>query len=238
MAKILKSARFDPEPVTAGRNHLQPRPNDAPAEKSPMMPAPPPPDPHAEAERIVQAAKAEAHALIARAEAEAEQIRKKARQVGLETGYNDGKQAAEKEAAEGIANIKRIAEAMSAEHEALLHNTKEYLGTLALAIAKKILTHTLTVQPEVVADMVAEVIEAANIHGGCYVHVHPSDYKILQPHWEAVSHLQQPDSSWELVSDNRVSRGGCMIDIEGGTIDARMQTKLAQIETALAKAIE
>ncbi len=237
MAKILKSARFNPEPVTAGQNHLQPHPADASAEAMPVTP-PPLSDPHAEAERILQTAQMETKAMRARAEAETEQIRKKARQVGLETGYNDGKQAAEAEAAVIIADLKRIAEAISAEHNTLLQQSQAQLGILALAIAKKILSHTLIVQPEVVADMVAEVIETANIHGGCHVHVHPDDYKILQPHWDAVSHLQQLDSSWELVSDNRVSRGGCMIDIEGGTIDARLQTKLVQIETALAKAIE
>lgn len=237
MAKILKSAQFNPEPFTAGgKNHRA-----VPASTSndaPVPSAPPPLNPREEAERILEQAQIEANALMARAQAEAEQIRQQSRKAGLQSGYDDGKQAAEAEAVAMIADIKRVASAISAEHNALLKQSQEQLGTLALAIAKKILGHSLTIQPEVVTEMVAEVIDAANIHGGCFVHVHPDDFKILQPHWDAVSHLQQPESSWELVSDNRVSRGGCMIDVEGGTIDARLQTKLAQIETALQKAVE
>ncbi len=237
MAKILKSASFNPEPVTAGGKQHGTNGTSPPVDAA-TPPALPIVDPQAEAERLIETARTEAAALLARAEAEAEQIRQKARQAGLHSGYEDGKKAAEAEAVATITDIKRIAMAISTEQNAILHEAQQHLGALALAIAKKILGHSLTVQPEVITDMVADVIDAASIHGACFVHVHPEDYKLLQPHWDAVSHLQQPDSSWELVSDNRVSRGGCMIDVEGGTIDARVQTKLAKIEAALNKAIE
>ncbi len=234
MGKILKSARFDPQPVTAGNSPSTT--DDTPAADGEQPPVTPPLDPQAEAERIVADAEAEARAIIARAEAEAEQVRTSARQVGLQTGYADGKQAAETEAAEMIAAIKKVAQSATAAHNQLLEDAESHLGQLGLAIAKKILTHSLTVEPEIITEIVAEVIDSASIHGSCYVRVHPEDYKILQPHWEAVAHLQQPDEPWELIADSHISRGGCMIDIEGGTIDARLQTKLAQIEAALAKA--
>ncbi len=232
MGKILKSARFDPQPVTAGNTPSSAE--DAAAADSEQT-APPPLDPQAEAARIIAEAEAEAHAIIARAEAEAEQVRTKARQVGLQTGYADGKQAAEKEAAEMIAAIKKVAQSATAAHNQLLTDAEKHLGQLGLAIAKKILTHALTVEPEIITEIVAEVIDSAGIHGSCYVRVHPEDYKILQPHWDAVAHLQQPDEPWELIADSHINRGGCMIDIEGGTIDARLQTKLAQIDAALAE---
>jgi len=233
MGKILKSARFDPQPVTAGSHSAA---AEETATTDSEHPAAPSLDPQAEAERIIADAKAEAHAIIARAEAEAEQVRANARQVGLQTGYADGKQAAETEAAEMIAAIRKVTQSAKIAHNQLLEDAESHLGQLGLAIAKKILTHSLTVEPEIITEIVAEVIDSAGIHGSCYVRVHPEDYKILQPHWDAVAHLQQPDEPWELIADSHISRGGCMIDIEGGTIDARLQTKLAKIEAALEKA--
>ncbi len=237
MGKILKSARFDPQPVTAGAASTVETPAQPEIAGTEMPPAPPP-DPQAEAERIIAEADAQAKAIIARAEAEAEQIRKQARQVGLQTGYDDGKQAAEKEAAEIVAEIKKVAQSAIEAQNKLLKDAESHLGELGLAIAKKILAHSLTVAPEIITEIVAEVIDAANIQGSCHVRVHPDDFKILKPHWEAVAHLQHPDETWELVADNHINRGGCMIDIEGGTIDARLQTKMAQVESALAKATE
>lgn len=237
MGKILKSVRFDPQPVTTG-NGPSAADTASAMDGNAQSTATPPLDPQAEAARIIDEAKAEAQSIIARAEEEAAQIRRQARQEGLQSGYADGKQAAEKEAAEIIASIKKVAQSAVEAQNNLLKDAEAHLGELGLAIAKKILTHSLTVSPEIITEIVAEVIDSANIQGSCHVRVHPEDYKILQPHWEAVSHLQQPDEPWELIADNRISRGGCMVDVEGGTIDARLQTKLAQVESALATATE
>jgi len=234
MGKILKSARFNPDPVTAGSSFGAAHSSYADsANTEPAVPLPPL-DPHAEAERIVKTAETQAEAIIARAETEAEQVRHKAWQEGLQSGYADGKQAAEKEAKEITASIKNVAQAAVELQNKLLLNAEQNLGKLGLAVDKKIITRTLTVKPDIINDIVAEVIDSASIQGNCYVRVHPADYKILQPHWDAVSHLQQPDTPWELISDSNISRGGCLIDIEGGIIDARLQTKLAQIDAALA----
>ena len=42
----------------------------------------------------------------------------------------------------------------------------------------------------------------------------------------------------EIVDDRRVGDGGCVIETNAGTIDAKIETQLAEVERALANAIE
>ena len=240
MAKILKSPNFDPTPIHAGKNKpIAPIESDngavvIQAKSQPVLPK----DPQAEAQAILDSAKAEAEELLAQAQSEVDKIYADAKKEGWEEGYAEGKSAGEATLEATIADIQKVSESAVDAHNKLLAQSKADMGTIAFAATKKILTEALKVQPEIIAEIVAEVIEEASIHGECYVRVNPKDFAILQPHWKAVAHLQQPDSTWELIPDKRVSRGGCMIDIEGGTIDARLQTKISQIETALSQVVD
>lgn len=240
MAKILKSPNFDPTPVHAGKNNptLPVMPNDdtviIQTKPQPVLPK----DPRAEATAILESAKTEAEQLLAQAKNDVDKIYADAKKEGWETGYAEGKTASEATLEALVTDIQKVAESTLSAHNKLLAQSKADMGVIALAATKKILTESLEMQPDIIAEIVAEVIEAASIHGECYVRVNPKDFAILQPHWKAVAHLQQPDSTWELIPDKRISKGGCMIDIEGGTIDARLQTKISQIEAALLQAVD
>jgi flagellar biosynthesis/type III secretory pathway protein FliH len=44
--------------------------------------------------------------------------------------------------------------------------------------------------------------------------------------------MQHPDQKWRLVADKRVNRGGCLIEVSGGVIDAQLETQLTQVSAA------
>jgi flagellar biosynthesis/type III secretory pathway protein FliH len=82
---------------------------------------------------------------------------------------------------------------------------------------------------------VAQAIKEANITGSCYIRVNPSDYELLSPAWESIPTLQPSDRKWSLVADKNVSRGGCMIEADGGILDAQIESQINQVEQALEK---
>ncbi len=239
MSKVLKSAKFDPQnrvQVSAGPFALpSEQANPAASGGVPQAAAL---NPQQQAEAILATAHQQAEILLSQAQAQIEIWQKEAQQQGWQAGYTEAKQAAEAELADTLRHVHKLAQSAVEAHNQLLAKSQAKLGDLALAVARKIISQTLKATPEIVSDVVAEVIEAANIHGACYVRVNPEDYTILQPHWDAVAHLQQPNAPWRLIPDIRISRGGCMIDVEGGTIDAQVETKLAQIEMAFEQTSE
>jgi flagellar assembly protein FliH len=237
MSKVLKFAKFEPKEkvhVTGHQFGVPEEVNDP--EDTPVIPQP---ESYTDKANVILAnAQAEARTILQQAQIQAVQSEEQAQEEGWQLGYAEGKKAAETEMAEEIAAIRHLAEGAVAGSNKFMQDNQSEVGKLAIAIAKKLTTQALTLNPEIVSDTVARIIEAVNIQGACRIRINPQDYEILKPHWDAVANLQEPANRWELVADKNTTRGGFFIEVGGGTIDARLETRLAQIEASLAELSE
>lgn len=233
MAKVLKSVNFESDnsvAISATRFASDPPPP-SPANHSDSA------EPTAstnQAETQILLAEAQTHVemMLSQARLQVDTLRQEAKQAGWDAGYAEARQAAEAELAELMTTARAVVqEAITVKHQFLRDSQPEF-GRLAVAIAEKILGKELTLNSKAITDIVARAIEAANVQGACYIKVNPQDYEILGPLWDAIPSFQQPGDSWELVADRRISRGGCLIEVGGGTVDARWETQLAQISAA------
>ncbi len=170
--------------------------------------------------------------MLKQAQTQVAGIQEEAKKSGWEAGYSEAQQAAEQELGEILASVREIASSAMEEKERFLSNSKDGLGELAVAIAEKIIGQQLSLTPNVVTEIVAQAIKGANITGACRIRVNPQDYDILAPSWDTIPSLQPSDRKWELIVDDHVNRGGCVIEVDGGTLDAQMETQLAQIKDA------
>jgi flagellar assembly protein FliH len=62
---------------------------------------------------------------------------------------------------------------------------------------------------------------------GLVVRLSPTDYGALGP---------SPEPKVEVVADERVALGGCIIETSGGTLDARLEVQLQQLVDTLTRA--
>ena len=132
---------------------------------------------------------------------------------------------------ETLATARRVAQSTVESRAQFLHQSQGELGRLALAIAAKIIGHELATTPGTIADIVTNVIETACVREACVIRVNPEDHEMLRAHWPRVR--GRPDarqSTWDLVADRRIGRGGCLIEANGGSIDAQLETQLRQVE--------
>jgi flagellar assembly protein FliH len=125
-----------------------------------------------------------------------------------------------------------LANAAIEEQTRFLNEAQEQLGNLAIAIAEKVIGQQLTLNPDLVGEIVGNAIKGANIAGACRIRINPKDYDLLGPSWNSIPSLQPSERKWELAADIEISRGGCVIEADGGTVDAQIETQLAQIRTA------
>ncbi len=158
--------------------------------------------------------------------------KEEAQRAGWEAGHLEGQNRAEAESAETLKQIQRIAESALEAKAQYLASIQAELGQLAVAIARKIIGRELSLNPKVISDIVGRSIKLAQIKGACRIRVNPTDYDLLAPMWEAIPSFQQPSQSWELTPDEHVDRGGCLIEVSGGTVDGQLDTQLAQITAA------
>jgi len=230
MPRVVKSAKIELDDcVPVGVPQFLSEALVAPPEEEVEQPAPLP-DPAF----LLAEAQAQIEQMFSQARAQIATWREEARQAGWQAGYDEGHQAAMAELAQTLDQVRTIAESAVEAHAKFLRDSQPEIGRLAVAIAEKIIGRELTVNPSAISDIVAQVIEAAAVQDACRIHVNPHDYEILKPHWDAISVLQQPGRSWDLVADKNIERGGCVIETGGGTIDAQLRTQLGQVEQAFA----
>lgn len=180
------------------------------------------------AEATIAAAQAEAAAIVAAAHAEAERVRQGSAAALAEArrvGHGEGLQAAHGEATELIARALATAARVRAR-------AQREVATVAMRVAEKLLASELAMRPEVVVDVAAAALALAR-GAGLTLRAHPEDVAALaaaRP--RLVAALAEP-CDVELCADAAVSRGGCVIETEAGTVDARLEVQLAALERAL-----
>ena len=107
------------------------------------------------------------------------------------------------------------------------------MRTLAVRIAEKILGRELTVRPEAVVDIVAEALNAAGSARQVLVRCHADDLAALERGRPRLLARCSRAQAVQLRADPHVGRGGCIVETELATIDARLSTQLDAIERAL-----
>jgi len=236
-ARILKSVKIERDalvPIAAGQKNPAPSPAPVETEETESLPEIQPAIEQVEEKSTSMLAEAQAHVemMLNQAQMQVATIQEEARKAGWEAGYSEAQKNAEQELSETVANIKHIVDAALAERERFWRENQRAVSDLVVAIAERIIGQELNINPKIVTEIVGRAIKDANITGACRIRVNPTDYEILIPSWETIPSLQPSDKKWELVSDETVSRGGCIIEANGGTIDAQVETQLLQIKRA------
>jgi flagellar assembly protein FliH len=155
-------------------------------------------------------------------------------QGAYQQGFQDGQGAARKEL-EGeldamAVRLARTIEELSGMRQRFRHEAEEEVIALALAIARRILHRELTVAPEALLGLLKaalEKIEAREVHR---VHVRPEDVPLVQRHLDQMGLPQHV----ELIADPALERGAIILDSSRGTLDASVETQLAEIERGFA----
>ncbi len=195
---------------------------------------------------LLEKAQNEAHEIIANAQDEADVIRseihieaKQLRQEAKEIGYEEGLKLANEEIRvdrEGALaqNQLILQEAREAKLE-MIRSTEPDIIRLVMAVIKKIIVKELATNPDYIMYVVKEAINHLDNPQNVRVHVNPREMdKLLELlENESWADVGNENMDLDLKADSRISEGGCLIESDSGSVDARLETKLANIEKGL-----
>jgi len=166
---------------------------------------------------------------------------KKAATDAFEQGFEAGKAEAskalgdeyEKKVAELSDDFASITRKFAAEAARYDQDFDKAVVTLAIAIARRIVAREIEVDEGAVLARSREAIRKIIGVDKIKIHVNPADEEYIREHRNELS--DYADSVKEIVieSDNKVERGGCVIESELGNIDARVSTQFELIQEAL-----
>ena len=156
-------------------------------------------DAREDAARIVEAAHAEAARVVRDARAELERAAREAARAELAAAHLEVERA----------------------RDQLLEETREEVGTLAIAVARRAIGIALEERPEHVRALVDEALTRVRRARQVRVRVHPEDARYLD--------------GIALVTDDTLARGDCVVESELGEVDARIETRVEALARVLSR---
>jgi len=188
---------------------------------------------------VVEQAQRDAETVIARAKAEADEIRQAAYEEGFaegrQAGYEAGAAAASAEhdrlLAVEIGRLRAIADEAVVDRIEMLQSVETQVVRLAIAVASRIVQREIALDDGVVLRTVRAALRAAADLSTARIRLHPLDRDFLVGF--SLPELERDGRRCELVADESVQRGGCIIECASGSVDAQISTQLAEVEAAL-----
>jgi flagellar biosynthesis/type III secretory pathway protein FliH len=202
-----------------------------------------------QAGQIIARAKAQAAKLLADARAEGQREIVRMREEARAAGHNDGMkeglaQGRQQGQAEALAQTQQVLRELSARWSQTLELLHQHMPThiadaktdlvrLALAIAERITRQEALRNRHVAPALVEETLKMVGAARKVAVHVSALEVDLLQTYIPEVHARLQAIESVEIVIDEEVGPGGCMLQFGAGQIDARIETQLARISQEL-----
>ena len=199
-----------------------------------------------QAQKIRDDARAESEKIVADTKLEAEELLEKVRKEGYDDGYKEGKEQGIKDGKERIedelADIvrqandnaqKTIRDAKEQTAEYFVRAEDDIVKVVMMAIEKILPQHFLDV-PQVVLPVVREAINHVRDQKEIKIHVEPYSYDlILMARSEFQSMMTDGTAIVEVVSDEALKPGDCVIETPNGGVDARLSTQLDLMKKAV-----
>jgi flagellar biosynthesis/type III secretory pathway protein FliH len=171
--------------------------------------------------QIVAEAEARAAGLIAQAEAECDRIREEAFEAGRAAGSSAGEGA--------ITAQLDVIRAAAADGLALRNAMiEDAMPTIARAVAlacRRVVGAAFEADPSLTAEACAEAVRSAAGQQILAIRVNPGVAEDVRASLVDVADYVRPDDGIEI--------GGCIIDVQNGTIDATLDARLSLMELGL-----
>jgi flagellar biosynthesis/type III secretory pathway protein FliH len=188
------------------------------------------PDGAEEAERLVRESRQQAARLVEQAHDQAERIRCEAHAEALEEARTAlrgvvAEMVEEQKAAFASARRDLLQRMEAASQERLEALERELTGLVAM-MAEKVIHRKVEAEDGVVLDVVRATIERAAGADRFTVRVPAPEEKLVREATRELLAVADGAEQFEIVPDESIGTGGCVVETERGRFDARIETQL------------
>lgn len=193
--------------------------------------------------RIVDESSNDARVMINEARERSKAIVSKALDMASELeakGYEDGLLRAKEEQEEAVREVAvnarkqldSVIDDVRRQRQAFFADAEDGLLRLAFDIAKKIIGIEIERTPDVVVNIARGALKRLSERDQITIRVCPNDLDVLRSHRDAFLH-EADLSDLRIIADPRVTRGGVIVETDGGSIDGRIDAQLSVAQDAI-----
>jgi len=124
------------------------------------------------------------------------------------------------------------------QRKRIIKDSENEIVRLSLKIAEQIIRSEVSVNKDVVMNIVAEAINRVSDRESVIVKVNKDDAEFIKNNKDKLSGIVDGVKNLSILEDSQVDPGGCVIETNLGFVDARISTKISLIEQAIGKAQE
>lgn len=169
------------------------------------------------AEEVLESVKKDAERYKITVASDCEQLKEQAQKEGFEEGFAKW--------SEKLAELENEVIKVRGELE-------KVLIPVALKAAKKIVGREIELNPDTIVDIVSNSLKAVAQHKKITIYVSKKDYEILENNRQRLKLLFESIESLSIRERADISPGGCIIETEGGIINAQIDHIWNSLERA------
>lgn len=169
--------------------------------------------------------------------AEIEEVERRAYDEAFARGREEGLAAARaateqqlKQLQAQVVRLEAMFDTFGAPLKAMSAEVEQQLLSLAMAIARQLVRRELKTDPAQVIAIIRETVSLLPASArDVRVHLHPEDATIVRERLAATT----SDRAWTILEDPVMTRGGCKVTTDNALIDARIETRLNEVISAM-----
>jgi len=158
------------------------------------------------------------------------EILNEARKRGYQDGWEEGINKGTEEVKRLVERIQIILNTAIQKRNEIFIETEQQIIGLVLLIAKKVIKVISENQKNVVINNVIQSLRKLKSRGEVAIRVNLADLELTTKHKQDFIEMVEGVKSIKILEDSTVDRGGCIIDTDFGSIDARISSQLHEIE--------
>lgn len=190
-----------------------------------------------EAENIIESARTEAEEWWRQQREQDELLTEAVKAEGYQQGYQEGLAQAELEMSRRMAEMMEEARSVLQEayraRDVIIQEAEPFLVEMSCSIAEKIVDKQLTVEPQFAMDLIRKNLARKREQGLISLCVSPAQFAFVNAAREELSLTVDSQAELQILPDSTVKDQGCVIRSSFGSIDARVDTQLAEIKKEL-----
>ena len=166
-------------------------------------------------------------------EAQVDQIRKAAYAKGFVEGQKVGEEGQNEKVKEALTALNGAIRELVSLKTTLHKDAERQAVELGLMIARKIVCHEVSIDPETIFRVLREALKKIGDQNDIRVKIHPSDLQAIHEAGFDVSAFIKGNGHVVVGPGDGICKGECVIETDFGFIDARMESQLQTIEESL-----
>lgn len=190
-------------------------------------------DPHQEAEAIIHAARQQASEIASEAAAAAEQLKRESYDEGYRHGYRDGLEQVRQAIDDASSRAQGIITAGEQQAAEALVAAERQMVEIALAVSRKILASEIEENPSAVLSLVRAALAKVSDQEQITIRVSPQNLDAVKQIKPELQSSLGRDGALNIVADDGLKSGDCVVDTPYGSVDARIDTQMDSLTSAL-----